>query len=162
MTKLVQLVDQFAGKLSSSGVQINQIDSAPWIEVFERKLPRSLPSSFRLFVTRYSFECFDLGGVTFFGNTGRTNNGDDLVVASLGDKYLSETLLPAGYIQIGQPETGDYDPICFDTNKPAQNREFPIVRINHEEVLCNYRIKITEQIADSFFRLIEDFLRGSE
>jgi hypothetical protein len=160
MSKLDQVIDQFAAKLvASSIVQMRRIESAPWIEEFERKLPKALPQSFRSLFTRYSFESFNLCSLTLFGNTGALNV-DDFVVASVADKNLCATLSPAGYIQIGRPDTGDYDPICFETKEPRQNREFPIVRIDHEDVLCNWRLKVREQVAPSFFAFVERYLES--
>ncbi len=160
MARVDHVVDRFAVRLASLKVtQINEIKIAPWIEDFEKKLPKVLPRSFRSLVTRYSFQSFDLRGITFFGNSGGSkDNFNDLVVACFADKHLTETLLPSGYVQIGRPDTGDYDPICFDTKKSKQNREYSIVRIDHEEVLCNYRIKVTAEIASSFLALIEEYL----
>jgi len=160
MAKVDHVVDRFAAKLSSPKVtQINEIKIAPWIEDFEKKLPKALPRSFRSLVTRYSFQSFDLRGIFFFGNTGTSNDtSNDLVAASLADRHLTDTLLPSGYVQIGRPDTGDYDPICFDTKKSKQSHEYSIVRIDHEEVLRNCRIKVSAEIATSFLALIEDYL----
>ena len=160
MAKVDQLVDRFAAKLSSLGVtQMTEIKGAPWIEDFEKKLPKALPRSYRSLATRYAFRSFDLRGITLFGNSGVSkDSAGDLVVASLADKHLTDTLLPSGYVQIGRPDTGDYDPICFDTNRSKQNREFSIVRIDHEEILCNYRIKVRAEIASSFLAFIQEYL----
>jgi hypothetical protein len=160
MAKVDHVVDHFAARLASLKItQINEIKIARWIEDFEKKLPKALPGSYRSLVTRYSFQSFDLRGISFFGNTGTSNdNSDDLVVASLADRHITDTLLYSGYVQIGRPDTGDYDPICFDTNKPKQNREYSIVRIDHEEVLCNHRIKVRVEVATSFLALIEEYL----
>jgi hypothetical protein len=46
--------------------------------------------------------------------------------------------------QIGRPETGDFDAVCFDLNIQKQNREYRIVQANHEEILCNFRVKISQ------------------
>ena len=35
---------------------------------------------------------------------------------------VSELLIPAGYVQIGRPDTGDFDAICFDLNHQAQDQ----------------------------------------
>jgi hypothetical protein len=68
---------------------------------------------------------------------------------------MSKDLLPAGYVQIGRPEGGSYDPVCFDFNVPKQNREYGIVLIDHEEILCNSRIKVLQELWPSFRKLVE-------
>jgi hypothetical protein len=68
---------------------------------------------------------------------------------------LSELLLPAGYVQIGRPDTGNFDAICFDLNAAKQNRECRIVRADHEEILCNFRVTITGELWPSFTNLLE-------
>jgi hypothetical protein len=67
-------------------------------------------------------------------------------------------LLPAGYIQIGRPDTGNFDAICFDANAKASNREYPVVRIDHEEILCNWRVKVVQEVWPSFFAMVEEFI----
>jgi hypothetical protein len=59
--------------------------------------------------------------------------------ASATKGSLSEVLLPARYVQIGRPDTGSFDAICFDSNEPAQDREYRIVQVDHEEILCNWK-----------------------
>jgi hypothetical protein len=57
--------------------------------------------------------------------------------------------------QIGRPETGDFDAVCFDLNIQKQNREYRIVQANHEEILCNFRVKIRGELWPSFRKLAE-------
>jgi len=42
--------------------------------------------------------------------------------------------LNSGYLQFARPASGGYDPICFAMRRPSGNREFPIVRLDHEEI----------------------------
>jgi hypothetical protein len=74
------------------------------------------------------------------------------------DQVLAVTTLRNGYIQFARPETGSYDPICFDARKRGANREFAIVRLDHEEILCNERIREVEKVADSFFKFASDIV----
>ena len=48
----------------------------------------------------------------------------------------------------------DYDPVCFDMNSRKKNREMRVVKIDHEEILCNYRIKVVAELARSFEALV--------
>lgn len=66
--------------------------------------------------------------------------------------------LPAGYVQIGRPDTGDFDAICFDLNEPAQNREYRIVQVDHEDILCNWKVRVSGELWPSFIKLVEGAL----
>ena len=117
-----------------------------------------LPSSFRSLVTRYAFASFDIGPLRLFGNTGRDEE-DDLNVVIFRDRTMAQATLKNGYIQFARRDTGSYDPICFDAKKSAANREFAIVRLDHEQILCNDRIKVVEKVADSFFKFASDIVQ---
>jgi hypothetical protein len=155
---ITQLMDQLVVKVDPSKVIFSRIAEAAWIEVLESKLPSRLPTSFRSLVTRYAFASFDIGPLRVFGNTG-LDEEDDLNVAIFRDPTMAQALLKNGYIQFARPDTGSYDPICFDARKSAANREFAIVRLDHEQILCNDRIKVVEKVADSFFRFAQRVLQ---
>jgi hypothetical protein len=70
-----------------------------------------------------------------------------------GDGHMTSELLKSGYIQFGRATGGHYDPVCFDI-KSRKNRDYRIVRIDHEEILCNYRIKVVSELATSFRALV--------
>jgi len=72
-----------------------------------------------------------------------------------GDPGLWEALLPAGYIQFGRGPDLDYDPVCFEMKSQSKGRDCRIVKIDHEEILCNYRVKVVTELAPSFRSLVE-------
>jgi hypothetical protein len=72
------------------------------------------------------------------------------------DKTLSDFLLRNGLLQIGYPYIGNYDPICFDCRKPEKDNEYPIVTVNHEEILCGQKLQIVNRISSSFTDFIGD------
>lgn len=150
-----ELIDQFVERFDSPGSNFQRIDYAPWIVALEAKLPKRFPASFRSLVTRYSFPAFDAGALSFFANLG-DGSDEELSVALFRDRTLADATLKAGYIQFGRPVSGSYDPICFDANQRAKNREFPIVRLSHEEILCHGKIRIAEMVADSFIGYVAD------
>jgi hypothetical protein len=51
--------------------------------------------------------------------------------------------------------TFDYDPVCFDLKSRKKNREFSIVKLDHEEILCNERIKVVAELAPTFEQLVK-------
>ena len=84
---------------------------------------------------------------------------DDLSVAIFIDRFIAEATLTSGYIQFARPEGGSYDPICFDARRSLSNREFPIVRLDHEDILCRERIRSVATVSDSFYRFVADLVR---
>jgi hypothetical protein len=69
--------------------------------------------------------------------------------------------VPSGYVQIGRPEGGDFDAICFDLNRKAQNREVRIVQIDHEYILCDRKISASAELWPSFVKLVDSALSSS-
>src|SRR5690606_21606695 len=102
-----------------------RLQAAPWIESLETGLPRPFPPSFRSLVTRYMFPAFDLGPVHLFANTGEPELEEELAARLFADPAMSEGLLANGFVQIGRPVDGSYDPVCFDTKLRRGGGESP-------------------------------------
>ena len=151
--KLDQLVDKFVERMKVTGVSFQGLESAPWIAEFEAKLPRRLPRSFSSLVTRYCFLRFEFAELEFFANLDGQAE-EELSVAAFKDKFLWQPALTQGFVQIGRPSSGSYDPICFDMRQKQPNREYPLVRLDHEELLQRERVRIVEKITESFLALI--------
>src|SRR5215216_364719 len=152
-----ELGDQFVARVGSPESNFRRIENAPWIVDLEAKLTKRLPSSYFSLVTRYSFSAFDAGALSFFANLGNDSD-EELSVVIFKDRFIADATLKAGYIQFARPVDGSYDPICFDINRSSKNREFPIVRLDHEEILCRDRIRVSGRVADSFFRYAADIV----
>ena len=129
------------------------LDTSAWVAPFEARLPYKLPPSFSSLIRRYRFPPFESGGVTLFGNVNGTDP-DDLVVRIFRDAILASVTQRSGLIQVGQPSNLSYDPVCFDLRARTKTGDAPLVRLDHEEILINSRIKITQQICDSFLALL--------
>lgn len=134
--------------------KIERSSRIDWIDRLEDRLPARYPGSFRSLITRYEYPAFSLGPVTMFANTAESVDYE-LREEIWKDKGLSEPLLSHGFLQFGRPSTGSYDPICFEVGESPGSQELEIVRLDHEELLCNSRIRVTERIAGSFFRFAE-------
>ena len=154
------LIQSFASKLKSLGVPIREEDNSSRLGRFEEKLPRRLPQSFEFFLSHYSFPEFDAMGITMFGWESDSNLFTDNASAPKGS--LSELLVPAGYVQIGRPDTGSFDAVCFDLKGNNQNREYPIVQADHEEILCNWRVKLSGELWPSFIAFVESVLASAD
>jgi len=155
-----KLIDTFASKLRSLGVPIREEDNKARLESLEAKLPKRLPQSFGSLLSQYSFPAFDVEGISLFGWESASNAYTDEASAAKGS--LSELLIPAGYVQIGQPDTDSFDAICFDLNQKCQNREYRIVQVEHEQILCNWRVKVSDEPWPSFIKLVEHVLSGAQ
>lgn len=145
-----QLVDAFASKYKTA---IRSEDNSRRLRELESKLPKRLPPSFESLLSRYSFASFDVSGISFWGWGPTSEDLFDVALPQRGS--LSELLLPAGYFQIGRPDTGSFDAICFDLNTRKQNREYRIVLADHEEILSNSRVKIRSELWPSFRNFLE-------
>jgi len=148
-----KLMDSFATLLKDRGVLIRPEDNGLRLVRLEEKLPKRLPQSFESLLSRYSFPTFDMAGISFFGWDSGSNQYIEEALAAKGS--LSELLIPAGFTQIGRPDTGSFDAICFDLNQQAQNREYRIVQVDHEQILCNWKVRISAELWPSFIKLAE-------
>jgi hypothetical protein len=159
-TAVDELIDSFAAMLKHRGVQIREENNLTRLRMFHQKLPKRLPQSFAAFLSRYSFRTFDVSGVSFFAWDSDQNPYTQEASAAKGS--LSELLRPAGYVQIGRPDTGDFDAICFDLNEKRQNREYRIVRVDHEEILCNRKVRVSDELFPSFIMLAASALASDD
>ncbi len=148
-----RLIDLFASSLSKAGVTIRHEDNSLHFKRVEAALPKRLPPSFSSLLSRYSFSSFEAGGISFFEWEPPDHALSTVVPPTKGS--LSEFLLPSGYLQIGRPDTGNFDAVCFELNRQKQNREYRIVQVNHEEILCNSRVKLPKELWHSFQHLVE-------
>jgi hypothetical protein len=156
MAKINELIDALAVMLGRHNVPIKGSDNLLRLGNLESKLPRRLLQSFESLLSRYSFPAFDLLGISFFEWDADTNRY--IAEASAGKSSLSELLIPAGYVQIGRPDTGNFDAICFDLNLMSNNREYRIVQIDHEDILCNWKVRVSGERWPSFLNLVEHSL----
>jgi hypothetical protein len=155
-----KLIETFASKLRFLEVPIRSEDNKARLELLEAKLPRRLPPSFASLLSQYSFPSFDVAGISLFG--WESDSSVYIEEASAPKGSLSELLIPAGYVQIGQPDTGSFDAICFDLNKKCQNREYRIVQVDHEAILCNWRVRVSGELWPSFIKLVEGVLASAQ
>jgi hypothetical protein len=131
----------------------------PWLAALEQKLPRRYPPAFYKLISRYRFCDFEVGPIMFFANTG-DKVFYELAQRVFADKHMSPFLLRNGYLQFGQPASGNYDPICFAPRDLKGKHESRIVQLDHEQILINDRIKITAEISASIEEFMERTIRG--
>ncbi len=123
------------------------------LEEIYAKLPTRFPKLFESLVLSYRWAEIDLGTYTLLANLpGAHLNG--LFEQISKDSGLWEALVPAGFLQFGKGPDLDYDPVCFDIQTRKQGGDCRIVKIDHEEILCNNRIKVVAELAPSFYHLV--------
>jgi hypothetical protein len=121
-------------------------------EIYARMLGK-FPGLFEQMVLSYRWAEVDLGTYRLFANP----PGDDLMGLfrqMSKDSGLWESLIPAGFVPFGKGPDLDYDPVCFDMKSRKQGGDYRIVKIDHEQILCNHRVKIVSELAPSFYELI--------
>lgn len=146
-------VDAFVRRRLQRGDVFEALSEAPWIDAFEAKLPFRLPPSFRALVDRYRFDAFHALGIEFFANRG-SDADDELVTASTRDSVLVRVLWTRGFLQVGRPASGAYDPVCFDMSRRSKAGEAPLVCLDHEEILIRERIRVVREHAASFQQVL--------
>jgi len=148
--------DSAGGETAWSILESGSID---WIASLEAQLPAPFPPSYRALVTRFRFPAFEIPGMTLFGNApDAIDPGWYHPTAIFRDKDLSSDLLAHGLIQFGRDEFGGYDPVCFDTARPDEYGEYPVVQVDHESILSRYQLEVTREIAPSFAGLLKAHL----
>jgi hypothetical protein len=130
-------------------------DNSARISALEQRLGRLFPPSFRSLICRYSFPSFEFGPIDFFSNTGEALSSE-LEVAIFADPVMSPQLLSAGYLQIGRPWSGVYDPICIEAQPSGV--EGRVVEFCHEGLLCNDQLVVLRELSASFLDLVSEGL----
>lgn len=123
------------------------------LDLIYAKLPGRFPKLFEKLVLRYRWAEVDLGFYKLLANP--PGEGLDRLLREISkDSALWDALVPAGYIQFAKGPDVDYDPVCFDLKSRSKRGECRIVKIDHEEILCNYRVKVVDELAPGFKELM--------
>ena len=125
------------------------------------KLPCKFPPLFEGLVLTYRWAEVEVGSCMLLANP----LGPDLsrLLDQISrDPGLWQALIPAGYIQFGRAAGGHYDPVCFEVKSRRKNGDCRIVRIDHEEILCNNRVKIMAEVAPGFEELVRQTIESAK
>jgi hypothetical protein len=153
--KLSARIDAIVERLRHAGVDVQLIENPPWICEIEARLGRSLPQTYRELVSRYSFPSLECDSVVLFANLGDPTH-DDLSVAPFRDPILSPWLINSGYFHFARDASGGYDPICLDlASAEFPTQTAPVVKFDHEAMLCDQPPVRRTVVAESFLNLLE-------
>jgi hypothetical protein len=130
------------------------------LDVLYEKLPARLPPLFEQLVLSYRWAEVDLGSYRLLANPpGADLSG--LLYEISKDPAIWSALRQNGYMRFAKGHDMDYDPVCFDISAPKKNGEYEIVKIDHEEILCNSRIKVIKKMAPTFRELVLQTISNS-
>jgi hypothetical protein len=133
-----------------------QTDPEMLIPLYHRLRCRFPPLYERL-VLSYRWLNVELELLELFGNP--PEEGFNLLADQIfRDPIFVDVLIPQGFIPFGRAAGDNYDPICFDTKRPTIHDDYPIVRFEHESILCNGRIGDVEVIAPSFRSVVDEVI----
>jgi hypothetical protein len=124
------------------------------LEPMYSRLPAKFPDLYEKLILSHRWQRSDIHDSYCLLANPHGSDLDGLAQEIFRDENLSTDLLSNGFIQFGFQSAYRYDPICFRTNGLSQ-ADYPIVHLDHEEILCNGRIKVIETVADSFREFVE-------
>lgn len=129
-------------------------DPTALVELYE-KLPGRFPLLYERLALSYRWLEVDLVGfMTLWSNP--PGPSLSLLLANItGDPVFVEVLFPLGFLPFGKASGGSYDPVCFDLHRRNADGDCPVVRVEHEAVLCDGRIGDRWELADSFRTLVK-------
>jgi hypothetical protein len=136
----------------ASGIMA-RVSGAYWLPELDARLPFPIPPAFRHFLNTREFLAFEAGGIAFFPNTPR--EPDTFAHALFEDPIISKVTLASGFLQVGRPDTGSYDPICL----AVRESQAPLVTLDHEEILVRGRIK-SSPLYPSFVTFLQGLVRA--
>lgn len=129
-------------------------DTSPaTLEDIYARLPARFPRLFELMVLSYRWAEVDLVSYSLLANP-PSSDLTGFIQQITQSPAFSEALLPAGFIQFGRGPDMDFDPVCFDIKGRKQGGDCRIVKIDHEEILCNSRVKVVAELAPSLYQLV--------
>ena len=156
MNKTDEIVDQFTSKLIKNGIAIEPSNDINWIDPIVKGIPSQYPPSFMSLISRYIFDGFDIDKLTLFANLG-DEAFEELCQSIFRDDIIFQTTTSKGFIQFANPSDGSYDPVCFDIRKRKKNKEYPVVRLDHEKILQYEEITIVELLYSSLLDLMKKY-----
>ena len=123
------------------------------LDAIYKDIPARFPPLYEQLVLSYRWAEVDLRNYRLLANPPGTDLSRFLKEI-LSHKALREELAPDGYLQFGKGAELNYDPVCFDFKHRLRDGDCRVVRIDHEEILCNNRVREVEELARSFRQLV--------
>lgn len=87
---------------------------------------------------------------------------DGLLSQMTCDKAMVEILFSRNLLPFGTASDGCYDPICFDRSRVLSDGESPIVRVEHESMLCEGQLGRVQPVSPTFRAFVAKILEEAE
>lgn len=125
-----------------------------FLEELYVNMPARFPPLYERLVLSYRWAETDLGLFRLLANPPGSS------LAGLGEEFsrnhaMQEILFPNKCLQFGKGADLNYDAVCFDWSRRLPDGDCPVIQIDHEEILCNYRFKKVAELAPSFRELLK-------
>ena len=120
-------------------------------------LPAKFPPLYEMLVLSYRWPRSSIGAQDKYFSLLANRPGPGLVGLEdevLNDECLAQDCFDNGYIQVGFAPFDRYDPVCFAVQSGLSPEQFPLVILDHEQILCWSKIKIIKKVAPSFRELV--------
>ena len=154
LSKFVQAFSEDGGAIMHEGdLVIPQVTESSALEEIYTVIPVRFPSLFEKLLLSYRWYGADTGLFRIFPNP----PGEDLsefLSSMQRDQSMFDFCLKNGFVLFGLGPDLRYDAVCFDVRKSAHGRKYPVVKLDHEQILCNSRIKILENLSKNFDDLV--------
>jgi hypothetical protein len=148
---------QVPAELESSA--LNDLGMARWsavilptepaaLSTLYESVPGPLPRLFEQMLLSYRWFRVGIPGVELHGNPPGPGL-DGFKEEILRDANLFPVLFSHRLVEFGKAAGGHYDPICFDLNR-RRSGDSPIVRVDHEAILMNRRVRVMSEVAPGF------------
>jgi hypothetical protein len=155
------LLERFVASFEKRWAPTKWVTDPLHLDALYAKIQARLPPLYERLVLSYRWEEVDIRCCALLANPAGPDL-DGLFLEISHDPALWTQLSPSGYIQFGKGVGGDYDPVCFDLKSRKKSKDCKVVRINHEQILCNNRIKIVAEVAESFEALVLQAIKLAE
>lgn len=123
------------------------------LETLYANLPARFPPLYEQLILSYRWAEVDLGLCRLLPNP-PSPNLVGLIEEFSRDQALQEILFANKCLQFGKGSDLNYDAICFDWSRRAQDGDCPVVQIDHEAILSHFRFKKVAELAPSFRELM--------
>lgn len=154
--KLSARIDAVVKRLRDKGVDLQSHQNPDWILGIEKRIGRTLPETYRDLVARYSFAPLEIGPVVLFSNLG-DQSFNDITSAPFRDPILSPWIIHAGYFHVACTSLENYDPVCLELCEAQYPKQCtPVMKFDHEAILCGRPPVSREIISESFLGLLEE------
>jgi len=113
------------------------------------QFPKKLPPLYERLILSYCWLEVDLGLFALLPNM-PSEGLEGSIGPQCGDPILNAVLIPRGFVQFAKAPGDNYDPVCFDLNRPTKHGDYPVVRFEHETILCEEKLGDRDTICPSF------------